>query len=242
MRKSRNVRMLQRQSQRCWNVLYFTNVHPSPVSKVQHNLEGTPNSSLLPLGPGLGGTATGLCRGWFCAWASVFWKPRSPENKEILLDWGNFQEAKALQTDPRKRASGSALPTGAEQTSSKSGQSGTCIAQALRRHVLRRVLSIPSQADSWKSSLCTKKSLKTRERWLFFKSPSPRITRNMKRQENMVPPKEQDQLPENDATKMEIFELLDKIQNNLLTVPGGPGVRTQHCHWQVPDSTLVGSV
>lgn len=32
----------------------------------------------------------------------------------------------------------------------------------------------------------------------------------MKRQENMVPPKEQDQSPENDATKMEIFELLDK--------------------------------
>ena len=43
----------------------------------------------------------------------------------------------------------------------------------------------------------------------------------MKRQENMVPSKEQDQSPENDATKMETFKLSDKefkisVENSLV--------------------------
>lgn len=65
----------------------------------------------------------------------------------------------------------------------------------------------------------------------------------MKRQENMVPPKEQDQSPENDATKMEIFELLDKkfkiIVDSSLVVQG-LGLDTVTDRSQI--QSLVGSV
>lgn len=65
----------------------------------------------------------------------------------------------------------------------------------------------------------------------------------MKRQENMVPSKEQDQSPENDATKMEIFELLDKkfkiIVDSSLVVQG-LGLDTVTDRSQI--QSLVGSV
>ena len=61
---------------------------------------------------------------------------------------------------------------------------------------------------------------------MFFKCANPRIKRNRKRQENMVPSKEQDQSPENDTTKMEIFELPDKEFKIIVEFPGDPGVRT----------------
>lgn len=65
----------------------------------------------------------------------------------------------------------------------------------------------------------------------------------MKRQENMVPSKEQDQSPENDTTKTEIFELPDKefkkiVENSL--VIQGLGLDTVTDRSQI--QSLVGSI